>query len=131
MPALVPHGTGTPAGDTAIEFVVDPAKFPRCVRGRPAGRDSCGHGSHPAARRRCRVLRSGDCACLEGSAVLGGHQRPAIGLQAADLTRSMAERAGATITEIGGSHVVMVSQPQAVTEVILEAIVATSAVPVG
>jgi hypothetical protein len=30
----------------------------------------------------------------------------------------MAERAGADITEIEGSHVIMVSQPQAVTEVI-------------
>jgi pimeloyl-ACP methyl ester carboxylesterase len=49
----------------------------------------------------------------------------------ADLTRSMAERAGATITELGGSHVVMVSQPQAVAEVILQAVKATSAVPVG
>ena len=27
MPALVPHEYRTPAGDTAIEFVVDPAKF--------------------------------------------------------------------------------------------------------
>ena len=33
----------------------------------------------------------------------------------------MAERAGATITEVDGSHVIMVSQPQAVTNVILEA----------
>jgi pimeloyl-ACP methyl ester carboxylesterase len=40
----------------------------------------------------------------------------------ADLVRSMAERAGATITEVEGSHVIMVSQPQAVTDVILEAI---------
>jgi hypothetical protein len=29
-----------------------------------------------------------------------------------DITRSMAERAGATITEVDASHVVMVSQPQ-------------------
>jgi ribosomal protein S2 len=36
----------------------------------------------------------------------------------ADVTRSMAERAGATITEVEGSHVIMVSQPEAVTEVI-------------
>jgi pimeloyl-ACP methyl ester carboxylesterase len=49
----------------------------------------------------------------------------------ADLTRSMAQRAGATITEVAGSHVVMVSQPQAVTEVILRAVEATSPVAVG
>jgi hypothetical protein len=34
----------------------------------------------------------------------------------------MAERAGAKITEVDASHVVMVSQPEAVTEVILEAV---------
>ena len=34
----------------------------------------------------------------------------------------MAERAGATITELEGSHVIMISQPQAVTDVILEAL---------
>jgi pimeloyl-ACP methyl ester carboxylesterase len=43
----------------------------------------------------------------------------------ADLVRSMAERAGATITELEGSHVIMVSQPQAVADVILEAVAAT------
>ena len=46
-----------------------------------------------------------------------------------DVTRSMAERAGATITEVGGSHVIMISQPQAVTDVILEAVAATSTEP--
>ena len=44
----------------------------------------------------------------------------------ADVIRSMAERAGATITEVKGSHVIMISQPQAVTEVILTAIAAVS-----
>jgi pimeloyl-ACP methyl ester carboxylesterase len=43
-----------------------------------------------------------------------------------DVVRSMAQRAGATITELEGSHVIMVSQPQAVTEVILEAVAAIS-----
>ena len=43
-----------------------------------------------------------------------------------DLVRSMAERAGATITEVEGSHVIMVSKPQAVTEVIIEAIEAVA-----
>ena len=49
----------------------------------------------------------------------------------ADVVRSMAERAGATITEVDGSHVIMVSQPEAVTDVVLEAVAAVSAVPVG
>jgi pimeloyl-ACP methyl ester carboxylesterase len=42
----------------------------------------------------------------------------------ADVVRSMAERAGATITEVEGSHVIMVSKPEAVTDVILEAVAA-------
>ena len=42
----------------------------------------------------------------------------------ADVVRSMAERAGAEITEVEGSHVIMISQPQAVTEVILAAVAA-------
>ena len=39
-----------------------------------------------------------------------------------DVIRSMAQRAGATITDLEGSHVIMISQPQAVTDVILEAL---------
>jgi hypothetical protein len=42
----------------------------------------------------------------------------------ADVVRSMAQRAGATITEIEGSHVIMISQAQAVTDVILNALAA-------
>jgi hypothetical protein len=50
----------------------------------------------------------------------------------ADVIRSMAQRAGATITEVEGSHVIMISQPQAVTEVILQAVAAVGqAAPVG
>lgn len=43
-----------------------------------------------------------------------------------DVVRSMAERAGARITEVDGSHVIMISQPQAVTDVIVEALEHTS-----
>ena len=39
-----------------------------------------------------------------------------------DVVRSMAQRAGAVITEVEGSHVIMISQPQAVTDVIRQAI---------
>jgi hypothetical protein len=38
--------------------------------------------------------------------------------------RSMAERAGAEITEADGSHVIMVSQPQVVADAILAALAA-------
>jgi pimeloyl-ACP methyl ester carboxylesterase len=40
--------------------------------------------------------------------------------------RAMAERAGAAITVIDGSHVVMLSQPQAVADVILTAVAAVA-----
>jgi hypothetical protein len=49
----------------------------------------------------------------------------------ADVVRSTAERAGATITEIEGSHVIMISQPDAVADVIREALAAVAAAPVG
>ena len=39
-----------------------------------------------------------------------------------DVIRGEAQRAGATITEVKGSHVIMISQPQAVTDVIQAAI---------
>ena len=41
-----------------------------------------------------------------------------------DVVLRMAQRAGATITEIDASHVVMQSQPRAVSEVILQAVTA-------
>ena len=39
-----------------------------------------------------------------------------------DVVRSMAQRAGADVVEAGGSHVIMISQPQAVTDLILKAL---------
>jgi hypothetical protein len=38
-----------------------------------------------------------------------------------DIVRSMAERAGATITEVEGSHVIMISRPDVVADVITTA----------
>ena len=46
-----------------------------------------------------------------------------------DVLRTMAARAGATVTEAEGSHVIMVSQPQVVTDVIGQALQAVSAQP--
>jgi pimeloyl-ACP methyl ester carboxylesterase len=49
-----------------------------------------------------------------------------------DVVRSMAERAGATITEVEGSHLIMISQPDAVADVIVNALAAIEApAPVG
>jgi len=38
----------------------------------------------------------------------------------------MAQRAGADIVEVEGSHVIMISQPQAVTNLVLKAVHALS-----
>jgi len=43
-----------------------------------------------------------------------------------DLVRSMAQRAGADLVEVEGSHVIMVSQPQAVVDLIVKAARAVS-----
>src|SRR5215472_18972964 len=43
-----------------------------------------------------------------------------------DIVRSMAERAGTRVTELKGSHAIMISQPQAVADVIVEAVAAVS-----
>src|SRR6476659_5908607 len=43
-----------------------------------------------------------------------------------DVIRSEAERAGATITEVEGSHVIMISQPEVVADVILDAVAAVA-----
>ena len=43
-----------------------------------------------------------------------------------DVIRSMAERAGATIIEVDASHVVMVSHPDVVADVIRSAVAATA-----
>jgi pimeloyl-ACP methyl ester carboxylesterase len=40
----------------------------------------------------------------------------------AEVVRSMAERTGATIADAEGSHVIMVSQPQAVADAILTSV---------
>ncbi|MGY1697779.1 MULTISPECIES: alpha/beta fold hydrolase [unclassified Geodermatophilus] len=44
-----------------------------------------------------------------------------------DVVRRMAERAGATITEAEGSHVIMVSQPKVVTDAIQQALATLTA----
>ena len=46
-----------------------------------------------------------------------------------DVLLSMAKRAGASTIEVEGSHVIMISQPQAVADVILQAIGALSQGP--
>ncbi|MGY1644298.1 alpha/beta fold hydrolase [Geodermatophilus sp. SYSU D00703] len=128
--ALVPRRYPTgPGGQTATEFGIHPARFhdafaadlPADVAAvmaatqRPIAEAAFTDPSGPPAWRRLpswAVVATGDLT---------------IGT---DLVRSMAQRAGARIVELEGSHVIMVSRPDAVTEVIgtaLEAVAAAAA----
>jgi pimeloyl-ACP methyl ester carboxylesterase len=130
MPALVPHEFRTSGGEIGVEFVVDPAKF----------RDAFAADlpEETAALMAATQRPVADAAFSDPATVPGWKDRPSWAVIAtgdraagADLTRSMAERAGAAITDVVGSHVIMVSQPQSVTDVIVQAVEATSAVGVA
>ena len=128
--ALVPRQYPTANGGSATEFYIDPAK----------ARDAfAGDLSDQEAALIATIQRPvAELAFSEPSGPPAWKDRPswavvATGDRAAgtDVTRSMAERAGATITEVDGSHVIMVSQPQAVTDVILEAVASVGSAAVA
>jgi pimeloyl-ACP methyl ester carboxylesterase len=128
--ALVPRQYPGANGGTATEFYIDPAK----ARDAFAGDLSDEQAALIAATQRPVA----DAAFGEPNGAPAWKHLPswavvATGDRAAgtDVVRSMAERAGAKITEIEGSHVIMVSQPEAVSKVILEAVAAAAAVPAG
>jgi pimeloyl-ACP methyl ester carboxylesterase len=130
MPALVPHEYATVRGATAVEFVVDPAKFHDVF--------AADVPPQTAAVMAATQRPVADAAFSDPATAPAWKDRPSWAVVAtgdraagADLTRSMARRAVATITEVAGSHVIMVSQPEAVTEVIVQAVEAASAVAVG
>jgi pimeloyl-ACP methyl ester carboxylesterase len=117
VPLQYPTGDGA---QTAVEFGIDPAKFREAFAAdlppeqaavmaatqRPVAESAFSEPSGPPAWKSLpswAVVASGDKAA------------------GADVVRSMAERAGATITEADGSHVIMISQPGTVTDVILAA----------
>lgn len=117
MTALVPLQYPSGDGEGATEFAIDPAKFRDAFAAdlpekqtaimaatqRPVAESAFSEPSGPPAwksRPSWAVVATGDKAA------------------GTDLVRSMAERAGATITQVEGSHVIMVSQPAAVAEVI-------------
>jgi len=127
--ALVPRQYPTDDGGSATEFFIDPAKVRDAFAGdlsdqqaaliaatqRPVSELGFSESNGPPAWKHVpswAVVATGDKAA------------------GADLVRSMAERANATITEIEGSHVIMISQPDAVAQVILEA-VSSAREPVG
>jgi pimeloyl-ACP methyl ester carboxylesterase len=121
-PALVPLKYPTGQGsDTAVEFAIDPAK----------ARDAfAGDLSDEQAALIAAIQRPvSELAFSEPTGAPAWKRLPswavvATGDRAAgtDVILAEAQRAGAAITEVEGSHVIMISQPQAVTEVIEAAI---------
>ena len=125
-PALVPYQYPTGQGDeTAVEFMADPGKVHEVFAGDlPAAAAAIA----AATQRPVAELGFSEPNGKPAWKTLPSWAVVATGDKAAgtDLVQSMAERAGATITEVDGSHVIMISQPQAVTDVILTAIAAVS-----
>jgi pimeloyl-ACP methyl ester carboxylesterase len=118
--ALVPHQYSTGSG-TGTEFTIDPAK----------ARDAFAADLPDAQANVIGVIQRpvADLAFGEPSgkpawktlpswAVVATNDRAA----GTDVVRAHAERAGAQITEVDGSHVIMISQPQVVVDVIQSAL---------
>jgi pimeloyl-ACP methyl ester carboxylesterase len=126
MSALVPlHYLAADGGEPAVEFGIDPAKFHDVFAADlPAEQTAV----LAATQRPVAELAFSEQAGAPAWKDLPSWAVVATGDRAAgtDVTRSMARRAGARVTEVDGSHVVMVSQPQAVTDVIVEALAATA-----
>jgi len=123
--ALVPQHYPTTDGGQAVEFRLDPAKaHDAFAADLPAGQAALiGATQRPAS----------ELAFSEPNGAPAWKRLPswavvATGDKAAgtDVVRAHAQRAGAEITEVEGSHVIMISQPQAVTDVILQALAATA-----
>lgn len=120
--ALIPFNYPTGQGEeTAAEFAINPDLFHEVFAAdlpekeaavmaatqRPAAEAGFSEPSGPPAWKTLpswAVVATGDKAA------------------GTDVIRSMAQRAGATIVEVEGSHAIMVSQPQAVTDLIVTAL---------
>jgi pimeloyl-ACP methyl ester carboxylesterase len=121
-PALVPLQYPTGEGrETATEFAIDPEKFHEVF----AADLSVEHTALIGATQR----PLSELAFSEPTGVPAWKKLPSWAVVSSgdkvigtDLVRSMAERAGATITEVEGSHAIMISKPQVVADVILTAL---------
>jgi pimeloyl-ACP methyl ester carboxylesterase len=119
---LVPlHYPAPDSGEPAVEFAIQPASFHDAFA-----------ADLPAEEAAVMAATQRPVAELAFSQPTGSpawKDRPSWAIVATadkaagtDVIGSMAKRAGATITEVEGSHVIMISQPQAVTDVILDAV---------
>jgi pimeloyl-ACP methyl ester carboxylesterase len=117
-----PTGQGA---ETAMEFAINPAHFHDAFAADLSAEQAAlmaatqrpvaeGAFSEPSGRPAWKTLPSW-AVVATGDKAAGS-----------DVIRAMARRAGATITEVEGSHVIMLSQPQIVTDVILAAVAAVS-----
>jgi len=114
---LYPSGSD---GKTAIEYTIDPKSFRHGIAADvPEVRTKAMAVSQRPIASAAFTDTSGDVAWerLPTWAIVATEDVGA----GTDIVRSMAERAGAKITELKGSHAIMISQPQAVADVILEA----------
>jgi pimeloyl-ACP methyl ester carboxylesterase len=109
-----------PGGDTAVEFAINPP----LLREAFAADLPAQQAALLAATQRPIAAAAFSDVCgppawrtLPSWAVVATGDK-AVG---ADVVRAQAQRAGADITEVEGSHVIMISQPQAVTDVIVTA----------
>jgi pimeloyl-ACP methyl ester carboxylesterase len=114
-----------PGGATSVEFAINPAQIREAFAAdlppqttalmaatqRPVAAAAFSDVSGPPAWKKLpswAVVATGDKAA------------------GADVVRSHAQRAGADIAEVEGSHVIMISQPQVVTDHILKAVQAVT-----
>jgi pimeloyl-ACP methyl ester carboxylesterase len=107
--------------ETAVELIIDPARFRDVFTADLPQLESDVYGlSQRPIAASAFTDKTGHPAWknLPSWAAVGTADKAA----GSDVVRSMAQRAGARITEIEGSHVIMISQPDAVTEVILTAL---------
>ena len=117
-----------PDGQTAVEFAINPALIREAFAAdlppevtalmaatqRPIAAAAFSDVSGPPAWKKLpswAVVATGDKAA------------------GADVVRAQAQRAGADIVEVEGSHVIMISQPQAVTDHIVKAARSVAAAP--
>jgi pimeloyl-ACP methyl ester carboxylesterase len=113
-----PTGQGT---GTAVELAIDPAKFHHAFAADlPEKQAAVMAATQRLAAAAAFAEPNGTPAWknLPSWAVVATGDKAA----GSDVVRFMAQRAGAAITEVEGSHVIMISQPQAVTDVIRQAI---------
>ena len=122
--ALVPlHYPSPDGGEALVEFAIDPEKFHDAFAADLPARQTAVMAATQRPVAEAAFSESSGAPAWKGLpcwAVVAASDTAA----GSDVVRSMATRAAATITEVEASHVVMISQPKPVTDVILEALAA-------